>query len=192
MPRRNRQNSTARRTLGNPIELDAPGGLDGTPPDNFDLPDERLDILQNGTDTTDPSTQPTLDSEAAIRNPRSREKFEKERRKAAQAHQQALSDLRTDLIRDIDLGIRVQGREGLDYPFEGQHDDGSLYAGRNWPEVTYMWKAAANCHKPLYFEQPQLERYGPLLGAVRAAAGLGGSLLHAFASVALLHGHRAT
>jgi len=48
---------------------------------------------------------------------------------------------------------------GEDFPFEcplesGQHEP------RQWPQITYMWKAAGLCHKPLYFEQVQLERYG--------------------------------
>ncbi len=33
-----------------------------------------------------------------------------------------------------------------------------------WPETTVSWKASALCHKPLYFEQPHLERYGHSTG----------------------------
>ena len=29
---------------------------------------------------------------------------------------------------------------------------------RNWQSTTFTWKASALCHKPLYFEEEQLER----------------------------------
>ncbi|MHB1036288.1 MAG: SHD1 domain-containing protein [Pirellulales bacterium] len=31
---------------------------------------------------------------------------------------------------------------------------------RNWAAITYTWKASGLCHKPLYFEDVALERYG--------------------------------
>jgi hypothetical protein len=31
---------------------------------------------------------------------------------------------------------------------------------RGWPMIGYQWKASAFCHKPLYFEEINLERYG--------------------------------
>ena len=50
--------------------------------------------------------------------------------------------------------------------------DSSL-EGRCWSPITYTWKASSLCHKPLYFEEPDLERYGhtwkhwtPLVSAV--------------------------
>lgn len=33
-----------------------------------------------------------------------------------------------------------------------------------WAPITFTWKASALCHKPLYFEQTQLERYGHSCG----------------------------
>jgi hypothetical protein len=43
-----------------------------------------------------------------------------------------------------------------------------------WSPVTYTWKASALCHKPLYFEDVQLERYGhsagPFLQPLASAA----------------------
>ena len=39
-----------------------------------------------------------------------------------------------------------------------------VYAGRNFMPMTLTWKASALCHKPLYFEQVQLERYGHTMG----------------------------
>ena len=41
------------------------------------------------------------------------------------------------------------------------------YAGRNWAPSTLTWKASALCHKPLYFEEVQLERYGHTAGPIR-------------------------
>lgn len=38
------------------------------------------------------------------------------------------------------------------------------FAYRTWEPVTFAWKASALCHKPLYFEEVQLERYGHTMG----------------------------
>jgi len=35
---------------------------------------------------------------------------------------------------------------------------------RVWEPVTFTWKASALCHKPLYFEEQHLERYGHTVG----------------------------
>ena len=47
-------------------------------------------------------------------------------------------------------------------------------ASRNWIPQTFTWKASALCHKPLYFEDVQLERYGhthgPISQPVRSVA----------------------
>lgn len=40
-------------------------------------------------------------------------------------------------------------------------------AARNWSPQTYAWQASALCHKPLYFENVQLERYGHTHGPLR-------------------------
>jgi hypothetical protein len=67
--------------------------------------------------------------------------------------------VRGDDIKSVSLSIRMDGQPGEDYPFEcGLGEE--LYRPRSWPQVTYMWKASGLCHKPLYFEQVQLERYG--------------------------------
>ncbi len=34
------------------------------------------------------------------------------------------------------------------------------YQPRAWPQTTFTWTASALCHKPTYFEDVQLERYG--------------------------------
>jgi hypothetical protein len=42
----------------------------------------------------------------------------------------------------------------------------SLWPGRDWPDFTYVWQAPGLCHRPLYFEEPNLERYGHSAGHV--------------------------
>lgn len=41
-----------------------------------------------------------------------------------------------------------------------------VYADRNFIPSVVQWKAPGHSHKPLYFEQPHLERYGHTLGPV--------------------------
>ncbi|MBM4004010.1 MAG: hypothetical protein FJ295_12115 [Planctomycetes bacterium] len=41
---------------------------------------------------------------------------------------------------------------------------GEPLLARNWNPSTMTWKASALCHKPLYFEETQLERYGHTTG----------------------------
>jgi hypothetical protein len=57
------------------------------------------------------------------------------------------------------------------------------YSSRVWEPMTFTWKASALCHKPLYFEEVQLERYGhttgPLFQPVLSGA-------HFFANIAVL------
>jgi hypothetical protein len=38
------------------------------------------------------------------------------------------------------------------------------FSGRKFAPITYTWTASALCHKPLYFEDVQLERYGHMAG----------------------------
>jgi hypothetical protein len=44
---------------------------------------------------------------------------------------------------------------------------GMRLAQRSWIPSTYAWHASALCHKPLYFEEVQLERYGHTAGPIR-------------------------
>jgi hypothetical protein len=61
--------------------------------------------------------------------------------------------------------------------------EGPPYQPRNWSCTTFCWKASGLCHKPLYFEDVQLERYGhswgPIVQPVFSAA-------HFFLSVPIL------
>lgn len=71
-----------------------------------------------------------------------------------------LAALKAHTLDQVDLSIVVAGNPGKDFPVECSIDDGAWHAGRCWDETTYMWKASAICHKPLYFEDEALERYG--------------------------------
>ena len=72
----------------------------------------------------------------------------------------ALAKLKSNTIANIDLSIAVSGVEGQDFPCECAFGIGETFEGRNWTCVTYHWKASGLCHKPLYFEQVAVERYG--------------------------------
>jgi hypothetical protein len=39
-------------------------------------------------------------------------------------------------------------------------------AGRGWAELAYLWQAPSLSYRPLYFEEPNLERYGHSAGCV--------------------------
>ncbi|MGD9632607.1 MAG: hypothetical protein AB7G28_05840 [Pirellulales bacterium] len=71
-----------------------------------------------------------------------------------------LAALKAHTLDQVDLSIAVTGDPGQDFPVECSIDDGTWHEGRCWDETTYMWKASAICHKPLYFEDEALERYG--------------------------------
>lgn len=57
------------------------------------------------------------------------------------------------------------------------------FTGRHWAHQTITWKASNLCHKPLYFENIQLERYGHSHGPFAQPVH---STLHFFGSLALL------
>jgi hypothetical protein len=103
----------------------------------------------------DPLAMPPGDMPSA-----SEDVIEEERQKAAAACSQSRSNLRAKTIDQVILSIAVTGDEGIDFPFECSIDQGDWHPGRAWEQTTYLWKASALCHKPLYFEDEQLERYG--------------------------------
>ena len=59
-------------------------------------------------------------------------------------------------IHDITIDI---GAEGEKFPQECTLGDEVLQP-RAWASTTFTWKASGLCHKPLYFEEVHLERYG--------------------------------
>jgi hypothetical protein len=56
-------------------------------------------------------------------------------------------------------------------------------ASRNWQATTFTWKASGLCHKPLYFDEERLERYGHSCGPILQPAA---SAAHFVLSLALL------
>ena len=67
-----------------------------------------------------------------------------------------------DLKHIADLTTNITPSEG-DLP----HDcplGGAAFQPRAFAPITYAWTASGLCHKPLYFEDVQLERYGHMLG----------------------------
>jgi hypothetical protein len=56
------------------------------------------------------------------------------------------------------ITTRISAEPG-DFPPECPSAD-EVFKPRDWPQLTYTWKASNLCHKPLYFEQPRVERYG--------------------------------
>ena len=57
------------------------------------------------------------------------------------------------------------------------------FENREWLASTMTWKASGLCHKPLYFEEVQLERYGHTIGPVLQPAVSGA---HFFLNIATL------
>ncbi len=94
----------------------------------------------------------------------------------------ALDRLKAHGIDTIALTIRINGAEGADFPCECTLGN-DPFIWRKWAATQYTFKAAGTCHKPLYFEDVQLERYGhtwnPALQSILSGA-------HFFANVILL------
>jgi hypothetical protein len=80
-------------------------------------------------------------------------------REEDKACREALEALRDDDIASIALDIRVSGKPGSDYPCECRLE-GDSFQPRRFATTMMTWKAAGYCHKPLYFEDWNLERYG--------------------------------
>ncbi len=96
--------------------------------------------------------------------------------------EEELASARANRVSSVDLNIRVEGVAGEDYPYECAFGD-EMMEPRAWSEITYNWKASALCHKPLYFEQNQLERYGHSWGPYLQPIMSG---VHFFTSVPIL------
>ena len=88
----------------------------------------------------------------------------------------ALANLKVEVTddegRSVRLSFRELGEDDLCFiaawcgvPGECRLDDVPLIA-RNWAPITMTWKASGVCHKPLYFEETQLERYGHTTGPI--------------------------
>jgi hypothetical protein len=98
----------------------------------------------------------------------------------------ALEELQKRDITTIFVGVVIEGTEGEDFPCDcklGRDFQAPQFAARNFAPTLFTWKASGTCHKPLYFEDVQLERYGhswnPVLQPFVSGA-------HFFVSVPLL------
>lgn len=98
----------------------------------------------------------------------------------------AVRDLQSRDITNIFVGLVIEGVEGEDFPCDcklGGNVFAPKYERRQFARTTFTWKATGVCHKPLYFEDVQLERYGhswnPVAQPFLSAA-------HFFVSVPLL------
>jgi hypothetical protein len=75
----------------------------------------------------------------------------------------AIRELQKRDITTITVGLLIEGVEGTDFPCDcrlGRDYDAPAFAGRNFAPTLFTWKASGTCHKPLYFEDVELERYG--------------------------------
>ncbi len=92
-----------------------------------------------------------------------------------------LDELKQKRLADIDLDITLTGMEGRDYPCTCELRD-DPFTPRQFALTNFEWKASGLCHKPLYFEQPRVERYGHTVPFVHPAI----AAAHFFASVPVL------
>jgi hypothetical protein len=143
------------RPFGETPAMQTPADQTILPPARTELPGGSPDpqsMFQPGA-TSLPSAQPGLGLAAEPA-------ADDEEQRSREVCDQQMEALRKSRLSDVKLDIRVTGTEGVDYPYLCSIDDGTWHAGRSWPCTTYMWKASALCHKPLYFEDEQMERYG--------------------------------
>ena len=135
------------------------------PDDEVETPSmpEDTDSPELTPDLTPPTTRPprTLEPEDELRNPDGTPTTEdiscEKDKKACQEDFQAL---KANVIGRIDLDISISGVEGKEFPCECSPSGLSTFEPRSWCQTVYTWKASGLCHKPLYFEDVHLERYG--------------------------------
>jgi len=75
----------------------------------------------------------------------------------------AREELRRKKLSDISLDIEVRARKGFEVPHDCEASDAAFEA-RHWECTDFAWTASGLCHKPLYFEERHLERYGHATG----------------------------
>ncbi len=118
-----------------------------------------------------PDTLPELSTRRALQNP-------------AEDCRDAYNMLRGNTLNKVSIDIKVPSKSG-DIPYECSMGE-SQFTPRCWQLTTYTWKASSLCHKPLYFEEEALERYGHSHGWVAEDLV---SCAHFFGNVALLPYH---
>jgi hypothetical protein len=111
------------------------------------FPDETLPSPGAETPYTDTPYTPAETSQSTGCGPTDREECDRAR-----------DYLKRVTIDKISIDIAVSGTAGDQFPCECELT--GTYEQRQWCLSTYTWKASALCHKPLYFEEVGLERYG--------------------------------
>jgi hypothetical protein len=139
------------------IESDAPAATqqsDRKQPgeDTAPMPDRSLE--DSSADTAEVLPE-EIAEENDFEDPLSAQEFAESKKNC----EEELAQLTSAHIDSIDLNIHVKGKPGKDFPHECTLGN-DRFSPRSWPQATYLWKASGLCHKPLYFEQVQLERYG--------------------------------
>jgi hypothetical protein len=134
-------------------------GADATEPDTG-VEEDADEELQAGGPLTGELPPPTPEQIEARR-----QEIERDRAASEKNCERILEEVKANGITNISLDISLKGNPGEDFPFECDLGD-DRYEPRSWAEITYLWKASGLCHKPLYFEQVQLERYGHSWGPV--------------------------
>jgi hypothetical protein len=76
----------------------------------------------------------------------------------------------------------LEGQTEMPNAVRTKGDDLS-YGAENWDPLGYCWASPAFCHKPLYFEQPNLERYAKYPNCTVATIG---SIGHFYGTALLL------
>jgi len=114
------------------------------PPSEDSFPDERLpspseSTSEYGPPATAPSELTSCDTEKS-------------------ECAEALKRLKRTGIDKVNINIAIAGREGVEFPCECELT--GVFNDRNWSPTLFTWKASSLCHKPLYFEEVGLERYG--------------------------------
>jgi hypothetical protein len=141
----------------------APDGLRDSEATAPSAPENGIGPLQSPYDGDNKVADPKKDCETALSNLRAN--------RLTLARSRIILDLRPSEAGDLPYECTL-GTQTL-----------ALDSGRTWPQTCYTWKASGLCHKPLYFEQSHMERYGhswgPLLDPVISGA-------HFFASVPML------
>jgi len=130
----------------------------GTPPQSSSA--DSLPPLEPGS-IAEPGMPPALDLGIPPREDAGTEQQRALDRSLAQRGQVDLLDKcpsPKDLKPIGELTIDTKAEDG-DFPPECNLGD-DAFAPRAWTPTCYTWKASGLCHKPLYFEDVHLERYG--------------------------------
>lgn len=142
-------------------------------PDNEDLPAPKqpqpLRPVEPGDGSADGgSTAPPqqLPPPSRARTPEEQKDINY-RNSLAEECEEGLQELRIKTLAATDLHKRLdiseKGTVQKDFPISCPVDD-SIFHPRDWNEMYIAWTASGLCHKPLYFEERHLERYGHSTG----------------------------